>query len=81
MTGLGQSILEEGIECGIERGIEYGMECGMERGIERGKEEAEAELNQLYGCLLKRKRYADLERATSDKAFREHLLRELIRKP
>ncbi len=66
MTGLGQSILEEGIE------------CGMERRIERGKEEAEAELNQLYGCLLKRKRYADLERATNDKAFREHLFAELF---
>ena len=90
MTGLGQSILEEGIERGIERGmergIEYGMErgmergieYGMERGIERGKEKAEAELNQLYGCLLKRKRYADLERATSDKAFRERLFTELF---
>ena len=94
MTGLGQSILEEGIECGMERGIEYGMERGMERGIEYGMErgmERGIERGRVQGIehgmnrilqmnqrLLQEKRYADLERATSDQAFRESLFAELF---
>ncbi len=70
MTGLGQSILEEGIECGMERGIEYGMERGRENGMNM--------ILQMNQRLLQEKRYADLERATSDKAFREHLFAELF---
>ncbi|MFG6333730.1 MAG: hypothetical protein K1W28_18285 [Lachnospiraceae bacterium] len=38
MSGLGQSIYEEGIEEGIERGIEKGIERGIEKGLERGSE-------------------------------------------
>ncbi len=73
MTGLGQSILEEGIECGIERGIERGRVQGIEHGMNM--------ILQMNQRLLQEKRYADLERATNDKEYREHLLRELIQEP
>lgn len=36
MSGLGQSILERGLEEGLERGLEEGLERGLEEGLEKG---------------------------------------------
>lgn len=42
MSGLGQSILEEGLERGLERGLEEGLERGLEKGLEEGLEKGDA---------------------------------------
>ncbi len=44
---------------------------------EEGRAEIIAELNQLTKCLLKAKRYSDLERATEDIEYQKKLLKEL----
>ena len=44
---------------------------------EEGRAEIRAELNQLTKCLLKAKRYSDLERATEDIEYQKKLLKEL----
>lgn len=44
--------------------------------LKESKAEGEARLNELLKILLKAKRYADLERATEDKEFREKLYAE-----
>ena len=43
---------------------------------EEGRAEIIAELNQLTKCLLKAKRYSDLERATEDIEYQKKLLKE-----
>ena len=46
---------------------------------EEGREEIRAELNEfklLNKCLLKSKRYSDLERATEDIEYQKKLLKE-----
>jgi hypothetical protein len=43
---------------------------------EDAREEIIAELNQLTKCLLKAKRYSDLERATEDIEYQKKLLKE-----
>ncbi len=43
---------------------------------EEGRAEIRAELNQLTKCLLKAKRYSDLERATEDIEYQKKLLKE-----
>ena len=44
---------------------------------EEGRAEIIAELNQLTKCLLKAKRYSDLERAAEDIEYQKKLLKEL----
>ena len=43
---------------------------------ENAREEIIAELNQLTKCLLKAKRYSDLERAAEDIEYQKKLLKE-----
>jgi len=43
---------------------------------EDAREEIIAELNQLTKCLLKAKRYSDLERAAEDIEYQKKLLKE-----
>lgn len=55
-------------------------EDAREEGREEGRAEIRAELNEfklLNKCLLKAKRYSDLERATEDIEYQKKLLKEL----
>ena len=55
-------------------------EDAREEGREEGRAEIRAELNEfklLNKCLLKAKRYNDLERATEDIEYQKKLLKEL----
>ena len=61
---------------GKEEGLAEGMEKGMEKGIEKGRELGEKRVSALTQCLLKAKRYDDLERAAVDGEYRERLWRE-----
>ena len=61
---------------GKEEGLAEGMEKGMEKGIEKGRELGEKRVSALTQCLLKAKRYDDLERAAVDGEYRERLCRE-----
>ncbi len=38
MSGLGMSILQEGLEKGLEKGIQKGLEKGIQEGMEKGLE-------------------------------------------
>ena len=38
MSGLGMSILQEGLEKGLEKGIQKGLEKGIQEGLEKGLE-------------------------------------------
>ena len=58
---------------------EEGLMEGRARGREEGRAEIRAELNEfklLNKCLLKAKRYSDLERATEDIECQKKLLKE-----
>ena len=55
---------------------ENAREEGRAEGREEGRAEIIAELNQLTKCLLKAKRYSDLERATEDIEYQKKLLKE-----
>ena len=47
-------------------GKEEGLAEGMEKGMEKGRELGEKRVSALTQCLLKAKRYDDLERAAAD---------------
>lgn len=64
MSGLGQSVLEEGIERGIERGLE------------RGFEEGQNLLAELIEHLFEDNRIEDVELAAKDETARKQLYKE-----
>ena len=53
-----------------------GKEEGLAEGMEKGRELGEKRVSALTQCLLKAKRYDDLERAAADGEYRERLCRE-----
>ena len=55
---------------------EEGLSIGLAKGRKEGRAEIRAELNQLTICLLKSKRYNDLERAAEDIEYQKKLLKE-----
>ena len=55
---------------------EDAREEGFKEGLDEARAEIIAELNQLTKCLLKAKRYSDLERATEDIEYQKKLLKE-----
>ncbi len=55
---------------------EDAREEGRAEGLMEGRAEIIAELNQLTICLLKAKRYNDLERAAEDIEYQKKLLKE-----
>lgn len=68
MTRLGEMLVELGKEEGLIAGREEGLTLGRGEGIDR--------VNRLNDRLIREKRYADLERATKDKAYQKHLFEE-----
>ena len=58
---------------------EEGFKEGFKEGLDEARAEIRAELNEfklLNKCLLKAKRYSDLERATEDIEYQKKLLKE-----
>ena len=58
---------------------EEGFKEGFKEGLDEAHAEIRAELNEfklLNKCLLKAKRYSDLERATEDIEYQKKLLKE-----
>ena len=58
---------------------EEGFKEGFKEGLDEARAEIRAELNEfklLNKCLLKAKRYNDLERATEDIEYQKKLLKE-----
>lgn len=63
-------------EDAVARGILRGKREGREEGRQEGREEGEERYAELAGALAKDGRIEDIERAASDKAFRQQLLQE-----
>ena len=49
---------------------------GERRGEQKGEQHGMEKLNALYAFLIREKRYADLERSTTDAAFQQQLMSE-----
>ena len=47
-----------------------------QRGEQKGEQHGMEKLNALYAFLIREKRYADLERSTTDAAFQQQLMSE-----
>lgn len=68
MTGMGQTIYENGIRQGLEQ--------GREQGLEQGREQGETLLGTLIGKLFADGRTKDAEMAALNEAERKRLYRE-----
>ena len=79
MSGLGESILEEGIEIGRRSGIEIGRRSGIEIGHKSGLEDAMCSLVQFDlkdsipadSIISKLQNYFGLSRESAEQYFRK----------
>ncbi|MBP5161686.1 MAG: hypothetical protein ILP16_01735 [Spirochaetales bacterium] len=70
---------EEGIDSMSRTIEEFGKECealGLERGLAEGRSEGADRMAGLVSVLLKAGRTEDLQKASSDTAYREQLFKE-----
>ncbi len=65
--------LEEGLREGLKKGRNEGFEKGRNEGFEKGRNEGEDRVSRLYQRLIEEKKMTELERAASDRTFREML--------
>ncbi len=65
--------LEEGLREGLKKGRNEGFEKGRNEGFEKGRNEGEDRVSRLYQRLMEEKKMTELERAASDRTFREML--------
>ncbi len=65
--------LEEGLREGLKKGRNEGFEKGRNEGFEKGRNEGEDRVSRLYQRLMEEKKMTELERAASDRTFREVL--------
>ena len=65
--------LEEGLREGFKKGRNEGFEKGRNEGFEKGRNEGEDRVSRLYQRLIEEKKMTELERAASDRTFREML--------
>ena len=56
-----------------EEGREEGLEEGLREGLKKGRNEGEDRVSRLYQRLMEEKKMTELERAASDRTFREML--------
>ena len=56
-----------------EEGREEGLEEGLREGLKKGRNEGEDRVSRLYQRLIEEKKMTELERAASDRTFREML--------
>ncbi len=65
--------LEEGLREGLKKGRNEGFEKGRNEGFEKGRNEGEDRVSRLYQRLMEEKKMTEMERAASDRTFREML--------
>ncbi len=65
--------LKKGRNEGFEKGRNEGFEKGRNEGFEKGRNEGEDRVSRLYQRLMEEKKMTELERAASDRTFREML--------
>lgn len=65
--------LEEGLREGLKKGRNEGFEKGRNEGFKKGRNEGEDRVSRLYQRLIEEKKMTELERAASDRTFREML--------
>ncbi len=68
--------LEEGLREGLKKGRNEGFEKGRNEGFEKGRNEGEDRVSRLYQRLMEEKKMTELERAASDRTFREMLYKK-----
>lgn len=68
-----RTMKEEGREEGLEEGLREGFKKGRNEGFEKGRNEGEDRVSRLYQRLMEEKKMTELERAASDRTFREML--------
>ncbi len=68
-----KTMKEEGREEGLEEGLREGLKKGRNEGFEKGRNEGEDRVSRLYQRLIEEKKMTELERAASDRTFREML--------
>lgn len=66
----------ENIEKGKEEGFAQGHEQGLAQGREQGLAQGELFMSRLMQALLSEKRYDDVQKATTDKNYRNQLYHE-----
>lgn len=59
-----------------EEGREEGLEEGLREGLKKGRNEGEDRVSRLYQRLIEEKKMTELERAASDRTFREMLYKK-----
>ena len=65
--------LEEGLREGFKKGRNEGFEKGRNEGFKKGRNEGDDRVSRLYQRLIEEKKMTELERAASDRTFREML--------
>ena len=65
--------LKKGRNEGFEKGRNEGFEKGRNEGFKKGRNEGEDRVSRLYQRLIEEKKMTELERAASDRTFREML--------
>ena len=68
-----RTMKEEGREEGLEEGLREGLKKGRNEGFEKGRNEGEDRVSRLYQSLMEEKKMTEMERAASDRTFREML--------
>ena len=71
-----KTMKEEGREEGLEEGLREGLKKGRNEGFEKGRNEGEDRVSRLYQRLIEEKKMTELERAASDRTFREMLYKK-----
>lgn len=65
--------LKKGRNEGFEKGRNEGFKKGRNEGFKKGRNEGEDRVSRLYQRLIEEKKMTELERAASDRTFREML--------
>ena len=73
--GLGEG-LKKGRNEGFEKGRNEGFKKGRNEGFKKGRNEGEDRVSRLYQRLIEEKKMTELERAASDRTFREMLYKK-----
>ena len=68
--------LEEGLREGLKKGRNEGFEKGHNEGFKKGRNEGEDRVSRLYQRLMEEKKMTEMERAASDRTFREMLYKK-----
>lgn len=71
-----RTMKEEGREEGLEEGLREGFKKGRNEGFEKGRNEGEDRVSRLYQRLIEEKKMTEMERAASDRTFREMLYKK-----